>query len=49
MSRLRYIGDSPKARDNREFAKSFIEQLRFVCNATEEDLNKVASEINSKS
>ena len=48
MSRLRYIGNTSKAKEMINFAEDFVERLKFVGKASEEEIDNVASEMLNK-
>lgn len=48
MSRLRYIGYTSEAKETKNFVEDFIERLTFVGNASEEEMDKVASKMLKK-
>ncbi|MEK7517147.1 MAG: hypothetical protein AAB583_01245 [Patescibacteria group bacterium] len=43
VSRLRYIGNTSEVKETKNFAEDFIERLKFVGKASEEELDKIAS------
>jgi hypothetical protein len=48
MSRLRYIGNNSEAQKTKSFVEDFIERLKFVGNASEEEIDKIASKMFKK-
>lgn len=48
MSRLRNIGYTSEAKETKNFAEDFIERLKFVGTASEDEIDEIASKMHKK-